>query len=421
MDSNEAIDYRRALEALRNGVPNREAVGLLGCNQHAAEGAFQEMLSGVPALMPEGKQAPGILIAGGFGAGKSHLLDCFEQLALSQNFVCSRVVVSKETPLFDAAKMYAAAADAASVPELRGEALREVAQRLDPKSARYAEFSQWANGTSSRLNRVFPATVLLYERLGNDPELVDQIIDFWLGERLSVAPVRRALKQIDSLAAYSFKAPKIKELAIQRFHFTSRMITAAGYSGWVLLIDEVELIGRYSLLQRGRSYAELARWMGRIKGDVCPGLATVAAITDDFGLAVLQEKSDRDIVGTRLRAKDTDEYRAIASRAETGMRLLQRDGIDLKAPDDATLLRTYHLLKEIHAKAYDWTPPEIPTAEMSATRRMRSYVRRWINEWDLMRLYPGAEVRLEDEGELKPTYEQDEALEQASESLAENS
>jgi len=296
-----------------------------------------------------------------------------------------------------------------------------VAQRLDPKSAGYAEFSQWANGSHSRLNRVFPATLLLYERLGNDPELVDQIVDFWSGERLPVAPVRRALKQIDSLAAYSFKAPKIKELAIQRFHFTSRMITAAGYSGWVLLIDEVELIGRCSLLQRGRSYAELARWMGRIKGDVCPGLATVAAITDDFGLAVLQEKSDRDIVGTRLRAKDTDEYRAIAGRAETGMRLLQREGIDLKAPDDATLLQTYHRLREIHAKAYDWMPPEIPTPEVSATRRMRSYVRRWINEWDLMRLYPGAELRMEDEGELKPTYEQDEALEQVSESLAEDS
>jgi hypothetical protein len=66
---------------------------------------------------------------------------------------------------------------------------------------------------------------------------------------------------------------------MQRIRFAARLIAAAGYRGWILLIDEVELIGRYTLLQRGRSYSELARWMGKIDGDQYPGLATVAAIT----------------------------------------------------------------------------------------------------------------------------------------------
>jgi hypothetical protein len=224
--------------------------------------------------------------------------------------------------------------------------------------------------------------------------------------------VREGLKQIGLANAYSLKQVKLKELALQRFVFASRLMLAAGYSGWVLLIDEVELVGRYSLLQRGRSYAELARWMGRVEGEVYPGLTTVAAITDDFGLAVLQEKSDRDRVGGRLRGKETFEYAALAGRAETGMRIIEREIMTLKPPDESTLAETYQRLKQIHGSAYNWDPPEIPTVEAAMTRQMRSYVRRWVNEWDLRRLYPGVELIREDEQEMGPSYEQDDSLEE---------
>ncbi len=43
---------------------------------------------------------------------------------------------------------------------------------------------------------------------------------------------------------------------------------------------------------------------------------------------------------------------------------------------------------------------------------MRSFVRRWVNEWDLRRLYPGASLALEEEQEMGPNYEQDDSLEQ---------
>jgi hypothetical protein len=48
---------------------------------------------------------------------------------------------------------------------------------------------------------------------------------------------------------------KQPDLTRQRLRFVPRLIAAAGYSGWVLLLDEVELVGRYSVLQRRRSYA----------------------------------------------------------------------------------------------------------------------------------------------------------------------
>ncbi|MGH9359420.1 MAG: BREX system ATP-binding domain-containing protein [Terriglobia bacterium] len=414
MDTNPPINYKRALEALRNGVPNRDAVRVLGSNQVEVERSFQQQLAAVQSAGCEGKQAPGLLIAGDFGAGKSHLLDYFEHLALSENFVCSRIVISKETPLFDPAKVYLAAVDGAAVPGRSGQAIQEIALRLRPNTQKYAEFFQWANNPSSGLSPLFPATLLLHERLNNDPELVDQITSFWSGERLSISKLRQGMKQIGCAAMFSLRPVKVRELALQRFTFTPRLILGAGYNGWVLLIDEVELIGRYSLLQRARSYVELARWMGRIEGQAYPGLTAVAAITEDFGLKVLQEKSDRDTVGPRLRSKGGDEFIVLAGRAERGMRLIDREAVTLLKPDQSTLDHTYNRLKEIHGRAYGWDPPDIPPSTPSLTRRMRSYVRRWVNEWDLKRLYPGAEVLTEEEQEVRPSYELDEYLEQPS-------
>ena len=409
------IDYRSALEALRNGVPNRDAVGMLGSNQTAVESAFQERLARVQDAAGDGKQVPGLLVAGDFGTGKSHLLDYLEHLAISENFVCSRVVISKETPLYDPAKVYFAAIDGAVVPKVSGEAIREIALGLRPGTHNYAEFVRWANSPNSGLTQLFAATLLLHERLNNDPALIDQITNFWSGGRIAISRVRQALKQINSAGAYVLKPVKIKDLVLQRFLFTSRLVLAAGYSGWVMLIDEVELVGRYSLLQRGKSYAELARWMGGVKSEQYPGLTAVAAITGDFGLAVLQEKGDRDVVGAKLRGKDTDESTVLAGRAEAGMRIIERQALTLRRPGEAALRHTYQQLREIHAKAYNWEPPEIPAATASMTRRMRSYVRRWVNEWDLLRLYPGASVCAEEEQEIEPSYEPDESLEQASE------
>lgn len=45
--SGSQFSYKRALEGLRNGVPNRDAVHALGCNQEDAERRFLELLNGV--------------------------------------------------------------------------------------------------------------------------------------------------------------------------------------------------------------------------------------------------------------------------------------------------------------------------------------------------------------------------------------
>ncbi|MCY7419076.1 MAG: ATP-binding protein [Chloroflexi bacterium] len=405
------VTGRRAIEALRNGVPNADAVRVLGTHQPTVEARFEELLDLVTdAGQPPEVPVRGLLLSGDFGSGKSHVLEYLEHHADARGFVTSRVVISKETPLYDPARLFRAAVESASVPGRHGVAIQEIALSLRQDSHTYADFYLWANRPESELAPIFPATLLLHERLNNDPELVERIRNFWAGDSLPVAVVRQALRQIGEAAAFSLKAVPTRQLTEQRFRFFAGLIRAAGYAGWMLLIDEVELIGRYSLLQRSRSYAQLARWLGRVDGAGIPGLAAVAAITDDFALNVLEERHDRDYVGTRLRDRGTDEDLITAARAEAGMRLIATDAIKLAPPSNETLRETYERLQAVHATAYTWEPPDIEIGEVALTRRMRSHVRRWINEWDLMRLYPGAVLATEEQ-RFTMSYGEDPAIE----------
>lgn len=378
------VAQRRAVEALRSGVPSWDAVSALGSGQPAAEDRFAGLLDAA-----DSGRAGGLLLGAGFGGGKSHLLMHLAQLALDRGFAVSTVVISKETPLHDPAKVFRAAMESLLGPGRVSGLLFEAADALDPDSARYGELTRWLHSAAGPDER-FAATVLLHERLragqaADSVELVDAIVRFWAGDPIRVPDLRRALKSVG--AAYTFGPIPARELARQRLSFVARLLRAAGHPGWVILFDEVELVGRYSLLQRGRSYAEVARWVGGAEDAGAP-LAAVLALTDDFEAAVLVGKDDRTIVPARLRDKQTPEWSETAALAEKGMRLLSRDLLVLEPPDAAELDVSYAVLKALHGSAYGWNPPDVAGLERLGATRMRQYVRAWINAWDLVRLDP---------------------------------
>jgi len=407
--SPEQVARRRAVEALRSGVPSWDAVSELGSGQSEAEDRFSTLLDGA-----QDGRSGGLLLAAGFGAGKSHVLTHLSALALERGFAVSTVVVSKETPLHDPAKVLRAAVDTLTGPGRIVGVLAEAVAALDPDSAGYAELRRWVGSTASGLDERFAATLLLHERLhGGDVPEADDVLDaavrFWAGEPLRLPDLKRALKGVGAGGQHTFAAVPARELARQRSRFLSRLLRAAGHAGWVVLFDEVELIGRYSLLQRGRSYAELARWSGAAKEDPTAPLATVLALTDDFEAAVLVGKDDRSQVPARLRDKQTPEWAETAALAEKGIRALQRDLLLLAAPDAAELDRAYRTLKQLHGSAYDWSPPDVPGLERLGATRMRQYVRAWINAWDLVRLDP-AHVPETEILDVASSYEEDAAL-----------
>ena len=207
---------RRALEALRNGVPNTEAVKALGCYQPEAEERFNSLLVQAADRDNPPDRTLGMLVSGEFGSGKSHLLTHLEHQALSKGFVCSKVVVSKETPLYDLGKVFKSAMEKGRVPHGSGQLIEELGQRLCPRYPSYADFFRWANdaGSSGRLHQIFPASLIVHERLSaGELELCGKIESFWAGDRILVSEVKKGLKQINQFKKLSLSRPQGRRTA----------------------------------------------------------------------------------------------------------------------------------------------------------------------------------------------------------------
>lgn len=375
---------RRIVEALRSGVPSRDAVAALGSGQSAAEDRVMTVLQAADRAGSD----RGVLLGGGFGSGKSHLLEHVAALAGREGWVVSRVAISKETPLHDPVKVLRAALAGAVRPgEAASEALVQTAVELDTDSPAFTELLRWS---SAALDERFATSVSLFAKTRDHaPDIADALVRFWGGAPVKVTELRRWAKEQNEPRPELGPIP-IRELARQRMRFLARFFEAAGHAGWLILFDEVELIGRYGTMSRAKSYAEVAGWVRPEPEASDAPLRSVLAMTDDFAAAVLSPagKGDREKLPDLLRGKATPEADMLRGRAEIGMRLIEREMLRLEPPREEDLAAAYQQLRRLHGEAFDWNPPDVPGLERLGTTRMRQYVRAWINEWDLVRLDP---------------------------------
>lgn len=422
-------DALRAIEALRSGVPSRHAVLAVGSNQPDIERSFRDALDQASDVAQSGTQPAGILISGDFGAGKSHVLDYLKQVALAKNFVCSKVVISKETALHKPDRLYAAVVENSAVPGAKAgppiEALLDALERqVRSHAGSFDAFGTWVRSPESGLSAMFPATVELFERSASvDGSLLESIRGFWAGQqKIRVDEVRRGLQGINMGAAYAVRGVPAAELTRQRVTFMNHLIRGAGFSGWVLLLDEIELISSYGRFGRALSYGELAGWLGKLTDVQHPGMVCVATITSDFAEARILHpadgKPDREVVPILL--EDKDPTKAAAARAQAGMNAIveacdQRSATRLRGHDEKVLKVVYQKLKALHGQAYGWQPPDVAWPPEIATNAIRRYVRWWVISWDILRIYPTVTLDIV-MSEIHKDYGEDPDIEAPSES-----
>ena len=373
----ERLALRTAFEALRAGVPNRAAVLLLGSVEDAIEERFEAGLGTAwdPAT------APGLLFAGGFGAGKSHLLGFLREMALRRNFVVSMVSVSKETPLSAPLAVFTAALRNTVVPGHADDAMAVALAELQRRPAAAAELEALVSAPAAGFAPVFAAMLhLLRRQLPAD--LLQRMQGFLAGGKPPGSPLRQALAQAGARGMFDLGGVTEASLGSQRERFTPPLLRAAGFAGWCVLIDEVELIGRYAPLQRARAYAELARWLGLGAASRAAGLRVAAAITDDFAAEVINRRQDDEKLPERLRLKGAA---AQAELALAAMRAVEAAPV-LHPPAEADLRRHAATLRQGYAACYGWDAPPLPLGERRANRTMRHHIRGWITQWDVLRL-----------------------------------
>jgi hypothetical protein len=198
-----------------------------------------------------------------------------------------------------------------------------------------------------------------------------------------VGETRRSLKALG--IALQVKQRRTADLAFPRFRFVAELLAGAGYAGWVLLLDELELVAAFSLRARAQSYATLARLLGYGPDDAVPGLFTVAAGTSDLAYVLFEARRDQEKIPLRI----ADRLPELMPATQAGMDLLRPSSaarMDLVAPDEVAIRRTHAKIRDLYELAYGWTPPDGAPDIGERSIRMRQYVRRWITGWDLIRL-----------------------------------
>ncbi len=291
------------------------------------------------------------------------------------------MTISKEVPLHDPVRVGKAILAGATLDGARRDVIERLADQIDVNDARWADLANQLR----RLDPRFAAAVALYGRPATPDDLNEHLIRFWAGEPLHLPTVRRALKSIDPHHRYEFGPVSDRDLWGQRIGFAARLARATGHPGWIVTLDEAELIGRYPSRQRLRSYAELGRWLRRRPTDPTAPLAAVIAITDDYQAAMLDHKDDRNLPG-RLPYRLEEPH--TASAAELGIKIIQRDLLALQPATPGQLNSVKAQLHNLHAIAYHWTPPPVPGLPPRNTNQLRHHIRAWINQWDLSRHHP---------------------------------
>jgi len=378
---------RRAIEALRAGVPNRDAASALPLFQDDLVNKFQEMIREVgESDNLEDTPTRSLVVSGGFGSGKSHLLEYLRHVALEQGCVCSHLVISKETPLYDSLKLARSAAESAALPDMAGKAVSELVFKRSFNDSRFQELMEWSVRQSVDGYRFTPLLKLLEEPHAGAEEVMEEIALEWSGYPVKVSNIRAALRDFSIMNSGTVGSITLNTLGNGLWQFLPRFFRTAGCTAWVVLVDEVELALRYSKLQRAKAYAQVARLSSALKTYKCPGLITIYTSTDDFATVAEDQKGDLGIPDW-LRERDKPGDQQMAREAEAGLKLLRR-GKPLRAIRREELDELEDRIRDLHSEAFNWNAPVLDQKDHLSSSSIRERVKSWITSWDMILQYP---------------------------------
>lgn len=367
------MEARRVIEALRSGIPSR-AVG-----QYFSEARPQIMkeISGRLERVSESGKSDGMVISGKYGEGKTHLLNTVFNLAHSNNMVVSYLSLSKETPMDKLYLVYQKLISNTYLPKRQQPGFLQVLEKMTPNSPLAGEMLPYA---AKELE-----TDKLYYLLRAYMNTEDQEEKFLLqadleGDFIANVPLKQIYKRIFSQPVkYATSFSKTKHCG-DYFAFLSHLFTKLGYNGWVILVDEAELIGRLGKKARLNAYRNMARFL--LPDNRMESVFTMFALSSSYVEDVIDGKHEFE----NLEAVYPNE----TEPAKTVLNLL------IKAPQLLPLTKNeiYQILsrvQEFHGRAYEWNPDvsveSIARATQAGGYLLRTKIRAAIEFFDQLYQY----------------------------------
>ena len=343
-------EARHIIEALRSGIPSR-AVG-----QYFSEARprmMKEISARLDMVCNEGK-SNGMVVCGKYGEGKTHLLNTVFNLAHSNHMVVSLLSLSKETPMDKLYLIYQKIIQNTYLPMRQQPGFMHELEKLSANSPIANEMQLYAAKQLETDKLYYLFRSYLNTEDSDEKFLLQADLE---GDFVANAPLKKIYRRIfNQPVKYNVNFTKTKHCG-DYFSFMRHLFTQMGYHGWVILIDETELMGRLGKKARLNAYRNMARFL--LPEPSLEAVFSIFALSASYVEDVIEGKREHE----NLEAVYPEEPEPI----RTVLDLL------VKSPQLAPLTKeeiqqVLYKIQEFHGKAYAWTPNLSPATLLGATQ-----------------------------------------------------
>lgn len=344
------FEARHVIEALRSGIPS-QAVGRYFSE---ARPRIMKEISGHLDEVCETGKSKGMIVAGKYGEGKTHLLNTVLGMAHSNNMVVSYLSLSKETPFDKLYLVYQKLVNNTFLPKRVQPGFTQLLEKMTPGSTAAGELLLYA---ARHLE-----TDKLYYLLRAYLNTEDQDEKFMLqadleGDFIANVPLKQIYRRIyNERVKYNVNFSKTRHCR-DYFSFLSRLFRLTGYNGWVILIDETELIGRLSKKARLNAYRNMAEFL--LPNEKMEGVYTMFALGASYAEDVIESKHDYE----NLEEIFPEQQEPVLTVLNLLTRAQQLDPLT-----DGEIREVLKKVQDFHGRAYDWHPDVSIDTILAATK-----------------------------------------------------
>ena len=367
------MESRHIIEALRSGVPSR-TVGR--CFSEARPKIMREVSESLSRTAEE-EISSGMVISGKYGEGKTHLLNTVFSMAHSQNMVVSWLTLSKETPMD---KLYLVYQKIAAETYLPGHRQPGFFSELDQITAGSPLGQDLLLYCATRLQTDKLYYVLKAYFGTEDPEEKFQLLSDLEGDFIAPGTLKKMYRRIYNETA-RIKQPFSKTKNCGDYYFfLSYLFRRMGYSGWVILVDETELIGRLGKKARLKAYQNMAFF-----------LMPQEELESTFSMFALSASYEEDVIEAKHEYENLAQVFPEAQEPARSILDIMCAAPQLLPLTRDEVMEVITRVMDYHAKAYDWTPSvtaeTLMNASMSSGFLLRTRIRSAIEQLDQLYQY----------------------------------
>ena len=337
------------VESLRAGIPTRASTRELPDLRASLTKLIKQDLE----QLAQGNTPKGRLIWGAYGQGKTHTLTTVEHVALDLGFAVSRVSLSREVSCHHLFNFYGRVASAIRTPQSQ---VLGIQRSLDQKTSIDLPNSRIQD--SERYIHRLP-TIVVEDYFYTTGEEQDLLYGDLIGTRLTMPELRQIHRNCRGEPLPRFESTfGIKQHGSAYFGVMADALTWCGYKGWVILIDEVELIGRLGKVGRLDAYQNL-NWLLNWSGTMPYPIYTLGVVATSLKNDVWFSSDSTQHV-----KKDDSQIPELAAQrlgqdAEAQMKNFFDTAISKQCPttkplSQSELSKLLESLVEHHGLAYAW-------------------------------------------------------------------